>query len=96
MKLIAGYMRADSGELVVDGQSLSQVSLQSYFAHIGYLTQEPSVFDGTIRENLMYGIVDDRDNRENRENKLSEAIRLAHCDFIYDLPDGLDTEIGER
>ena len=54
MKLISGYMRPDSGEILVDGQSLTDVSLQSYYDHIGYLTQEPSVFDGTIRENLMY------------------------------------------
>lgn len=96
MKLIAGYMRADSGELVVDGQNLSQVSLQSYFSHIAYLTQEPSVFDGTIRENLLYWIVENGADRENRDDRVKEVISLAHCDFIYDLPDGLDTEIGER
>jgi ATP-binding cassette subfamily B protein len=89
-------MRPDSGEILVDGQSLSEVALQSYYAHIGYLTQEPSVFDGTIRENLMYGVVENSENREDRENRVKEAIRMAHCDFIDQLPHGLDTEIGEK
>lgn len=74
-------------------KNVQYISLQSYFSHIGYLTQEPSVFDGTIRENLMYGI---GENRENREDRVREAIHLAHCDFVYDLSDGLDTHIGEK
>ena len=56
IKLIAGYLRPDQGEIIIDGQKLSEVSLISYYQHIGYLTQEPSVFDGTVRENLEYGI----------------------------------------
>lgn len=54
MKMIAGYLRPESGKVVIDGQDLMDVSLQSYYQHIGYLTQEPSIFDGTIRENLEY------------------------------------------
>lgn len=92
-------MRSDSGEILVDGQDLSEVSLQSYYAHIGYLTQEPSVFDGTIRENLMYWLsapsISPLDKKDDHK-VLEEAIRLAHCDFIYDLPQWLDTEIGEK
>jgi ABC-type multidrug transport system fused ATPase/permease subunit len=42
--------------VIVDGQSLTDISLKSYYPHIGYLTQEPSVFDGTIRENLTYAV----------------------------------------
>jgi ABC-type multidrug transport system fused ATPase/permease subunit len=56
MKLIAGYLRPEKGGVYVDGQDLTQVSLQSYYRHIGYLTQEPSIFDGTIRENLEYAV----------------------------------------
>ena len=116
MKMMAGYMRPDSGEMFVDGQPLfsslsrevakpeGSVSLQSYFSHIGYLTQEPSVFDGTIRENLMYGITEDLNQKilEDTKDKsseqflLSSALSLAHCYFVYDLPDGLDTQIGEK
>jgi len=42
---------------MIDENDLAQVYLPDYYRHIGYLTQEPSVFDGTVRENLMYGMV---------------------------------------
>jgi ABC-type multidrug transport system fused ATPase/permease subunit len=58
---------------------------------VGYLTQEPSVFDGTIRENLGYG-VDEIDD----EQVLHQALEDAQCQFVYELANGLDTEIGER
>ena len=64
LKLIAGYIHPDSGRILVDGQPLptsgshdaQAVSLSSYYPHIGYLTQEPAVFDGTLFENLIYGL----------------------------------------
>lgn len=91
VKLIAWYISPDSWSIHVDDQSLATISLGSYYAHIWYLTQEPSVFDGTIRENLMYATSDTTD-----ETTITEAISNAQCDFVYDLPNGLDTEIGER
>lgn len=91
VKLIAGYLRPDSGSVLVDKQDLTEVSLKSYYKHIGYLTQEPSVFDGTVLENLTYALDSDVD-----EDSLRHIIELAKCDFIYDFPDGLQTEIGER
>jgi ABC-type multidrug transport system fused ATPase/permease subunit len=73
----------DEGKVLVDGQDLSTVALQSYFSHVGYLTQEPSVFDGTIRENLEYGV---RSDEEKNDELLAQAVRLAKCDFIAQLP----------
>jgi len=65
--------------------------LKSYYKDIGYLTQEPSVFDGTVRDNLLYAA-----DAKTSDKKIAEIIELAHCTFIYDLPQQLDTEIGER
>jgi ABC-type multidrug transport system fused ATPase/permease subunit len=76
---------------LVDGQDISSCDLLSYYQHIGYLTQEPSVFDGTILENLLYA-----SSSHPTQEKIQEAIDMAHCDFIYDFKDGLDTQIGER
>ncbi|MBP6256885.1 ATP-binding cassette domain-containing protein [Patescibacteria group bacterium] len=45
VKLIAGYLRPTSGQILVDDQDLTTVSLKSYYPHIGYLTQDSSVFD---------------------------------------------------
>ena len=72
-------------------QDLRDVSLSSYYAHIGYLTQEPSVFDGSIYENLTYAL-----EWEIDDEKLSQIISLAKCDFIYEFPNWIHTEIGER
>jgi ABC-type multidrug transport system fused ATPase/permease subunit len=117
VKLIAGYIRPDSGNVIVDGQDLTDVSLKSYYPHIGYLTQEPSVFDGTIRENLLYVVSTEEESPRaplsqrgesidehspsfptrglggDLQDRMEEAIILSKCDFIYDFPDGLDTEI---
>lgn len=92
VKLIAGYIRLDSGEVIIDGQKLSETALKSYYKDIGYLTQEPSVFDGTIRENLMYAVSE----KDIWEKQLKKIIQQANCEFIYDLPKWLDTEIWER
>jgi len=91
VKLISGYIRPDGGWVSIDEQDLSKVSLASYYKNIGYLTQEPSVFDGTIRENLTYAI-----SGEVSDEQLEKCITLAQCDFVHDLKHGLDTEIGER
>lgn len=91
VKLISGYIRQDSWDILIDDQSLSDLSLKSYYKDIGYLTQEPSVFDGTIRENLLYAV-----QKDCSEKKIEEIIWLAHCEFVYDLVDWLDTEIWER
>lgn len=91
MKLLAGYIKAQSGTIKVDGQDLEQVKLTEYYQHIGYLSQEPSVFDGTIYENLIYALATEPDSKT-----LERVIKLAKCDFIWEFKKGLDTEIGER
>ena len=90
-KMIAGYMRPNDWEIIVDNQKLSEVSLKSYYKDIGYLTQDPSVFDGSILENLTYALDEKVD-----EKILKEIIIQAKCEFIYDLPNGLETQIWER
>lgn len=95
IKLLAWYLRPDRGEIIIDGQKLSETKLTDYYRHIGYLTQDPSVFDGTIYENLTYAL-DDNEDHENTEKRIHEVIVLARCEFIYDFEHGLQTEIGER
>ncbi|MCH2188912.1 ABC transporter ATP-binding protein/permease [Candidatus Gracilibacteria bacterium] len=124
VKLIAGYIKPQSGDVIVDEQNLGEVSLKSYYKDIGYLTQEPSVFDGTVYDNLTYalealpqplpskeGSKTDIDSSpliggtsvplDGRlgggfEQHLHHIIKLAKCEFIYDFPEGLQTEIGEK
>lgn len=108
VKLIAGYLHAQWWTIAIDGQFLpteqtvadgTNIRLDSYYPHIGYLTQEPSVFDGTVRENLLYGMPSEESVGTDiiRPNeRIDNIIRLSKCEFIYDFPHGLDTEIGEK
>lgn len=84
IKLLAGYLRPDSGEIIIDGQKLSEVKLTDYYRHIGYLTQEPSVFDGTVWQNLTYALDDNQEEDDQREQRIHEIIQLAKCEFIYE------------
>ena len=56
MKLIAGYLHPESGSISVLGNQLDETALRTYYPHIGYLTQDPGVFDATIRENLVSAV----------------------------------------
>ena len=80
MKLIAGYIRPSTGSILIDQQNLTDVSLKSYYKTIGYLTQEPSVFDGSIRENLLYGLMD----IDVSTTHIDYIIHLSKCEWIYD------------
>lgn len=91
VKIISQYIKQDSWNLIIDWQYLSEVSLKSYYKSVWYLTQEPSVFDGTILDNLSYAI-----DWKVSQDKIDEIIKLSKCEFIYDFKDWLNTQIGER
>lgn len=86
IKLIAGYLHVTGGHIRIDGQSLQDVALKSYYNHIGYLTQEPNVFDGTIYDNLTYAIEVDNFAPKELEEKMAQSLQKSKCEFIYDLP----------
>ncbi len=94
VKIISWFLSSESWEIVIDGQKLSEINLLSYYKHIWYLTQEPSVFDGSIKENLLYGMWEEKDIQE--EWKIHQAILDAKCEFIYDFKEWLETQIWER
>jgi ABC-type multidrug transport system fused ATPase/permease subunit len=91
LKLISWYVHPDKGNIIVDDQILSTVALKEYYKHIWYLTQDPNVFDGTIRDNLLYGTV-----KKPTKKQIDEAIKLSRCEFIKTFKDGLQTQIGEK
>ncbi len=91
IKLLAWYIRPDKWEIDIDGQKLSEIKLTDYYKHIGYLTQDPSVFDGTIYENLVYAL-----ETEPPKEDLEKVVKLAKCEFIREFEKWLETEIGER
>lgn len=91
MNLIIGFLRADSGEIIIDGNNIDDLNLQSYRQHIAVVPQTPILFTGTIRENITYG------SDDVSEEALSEVVKAANLqDLVESLPKGLDTDISEH
>ncbi|TFH65292.1 MAG: ABC transporter ATP-binding protein [Gemmatimonadales bacterium] len=89
--LAATFLEPDQGRVLVDGIDLRNVLLSSYREQLGLVLQNDFLFDGTIRENLLFA------RAAATGDELLEAARRAHVlEFTDRFPDGLDTIIGER
>jgi len=91
MKLLLRFYDADDGAVRVDGHDVRDVTLRSLRRHVGYVGQEAFLFGGTIRENIAYGTFDATDEEVREAAKVAEA-----HEFITDLPEGYDSQVGER
>ncbi|MBN1966332.1 MAG: ABC transporter ATP-binding protein [Anaerolineae bacterium] len=90
-KLIGRFYEFQSGEILIDGQDVRGFNLQSFRRHLGIVPQEPFLFTGTVGENIGYGKPE-----ATREDILNAARRISNGEWLDDLPDGLDTDVGER
>ena len=89
--LAASFLTPDEGQVLLDGQDLSQVKLSSYRARLGVVLQDDFLFEGTIRENILFP----RPNAT--EEQLKQAVLAAYVNEFTDrFEEGLDTVIGER
>ncbi|WP_017301260.1 ABC transporter ATP-binding protein [Nodosilinea nodulosa] len=91
INLVIGFLRPTQGTLYLDGQDMNGLDLRTYRRWVSVVSQDTILFEGTVRENILYG-TDSAD-----EQKLHWAIEAANADeFIHRLPQGLDTLIGEN
>ena len=89
--LVATFLTPRSGRVTVDGQDLSKVNLSSYRKYLGVVLQDDFLFEGTIRENILFP------RPSATENQLEEAVKGAYVNEFTDrFEKGLDTVIGER
>lgn len=89
--LVATYMNPGKGLITLDGKDLSRITLESYRSQLGVVLQDDFLFEGTIRENILFP----RPNAT--EEQLMSAVKAAHVDeFSTRFEKGLDTLIGER
>jgi ATP-binding cassette, subfamily B, putative efflux pump len=89
--LIPRFYDVQSGVVLVDGLDVREIRLKALRRQIGMVLQDPILFSGTVRENILYG------DPHAPDERVREAARLANAlDFIERLPDGMDTEVGER
>jgi len=91
VNLICRFYYPQSGAILVDGKDIADFEVESYRSRISYVTQEPIFFSGPIRQNLVYAKPD------ATEDEVMAALKKTNSyQFIARLPNGLDTEIGER
>ncbi|MCK6500427.1 MAG: ABC transporter ATP-binding protein/permease, partial [Nitrospira sp.] len=91
VNLLPGFYEVSSGVITIDGQDVSTLSLETLRRHVSVVSQEPFLFNGTLRENILYGRLDATDS------DLVAAAKAANChEFIAALPDGYDSRVGER
>lgn len=89
--LIPRFYEIDSGDILIDGESIYNIKADSLRKNIGMVQQEVFLFTGTIKENILYG------NMEATDEEVIEACKMANIhDFIMEQKDGYETYIGER
>ena len=90
VKLLAGLLKYDSGHICFDGTELNEICLNDLYSKMSYLSQDAPVFDGTIRENLVF-------DKSIPDSELYEALkRVQLLDLLESAEKGIDTEIGEK
>lgn len=90
IKLLTGLLKYNEGEILLDGESLSGISLEALYRRMTYLSQEAPVFDGTVKENIVF----DRNIPDAEVRKVLERVELLS--LVDELPNGIDTQIGEK
>jgi ATP-binding cassette, subfamily B, bacterial len=91
VNLLPAFYEVTAGRILVDGLDISGVTLKSLRSQISVVSQEAFLFNGTIRENILFGRLNATDDQ------VLEAARAANChEFIARLPQGYDSRVGER
>lgn len=91
LSLLARFYEATSGTITIDGADIAGLAKAPLREHLAYVTQEPFLFNGTVRENLLLA------KRHAADADLWTALEAAHASgFVRGLPEGLDTNVGER
>jgi len=89
--LILNFYKADEGEILIDGIPLNKLHPEALRSQIGVVPQDCYLFNGTVAENIAYA-----HPKAGREEIIKAAIAANAHDFIMELPDGYDTNVGER
>ncbi len=91
VNLLPAFYELGSGRITIDGQDIRHLSLDSLRQHISVVSQEAFLFNGSVRENILFGRL------EASDEELIAASRAANChEFICRLPQGYDSRVGER
>ncbi|WP_455479274.1 ABC transporter transmembrane domain-containing protein [Bartonella sp. B23] len=89
--LILRFYDPKSGQILFDGVEINRLSLQDLRSEISYVPQDVAIFDGTLRDNIVFGA-----ENINEEEIIAAAKAANALEFIRALPNGFDTQVGER
>jgi ATP-binding cassette subfamily B protein len=91
INLVLGFIRPTVGRLLLDGRDMERLDLRTYRRFVSVVPQESVLFEGSIRENVTYGLSDVPDERVRRA-----LVDANAAEIVDELPDGLDTMVGQR
>lgn len=90
VKIILGLLKYNEGQVCLDDMELRDICLDEFYSRVSYLSQDAPVFDGTIRENVVF-------EQNASEGQILEALSKVQLSYLIEnLAEGLDTEIGEK
>jgi ATP-binding cassette subfamily B protein len=91
INLILRFFPLHAGKILIDGQDISSITLESLRRQIALIPQDPLLFHRSLKENIRYG------KPEATDEEVFQAAKLAHCDaFIQSIPGGYEAKVGER
>lgn len=91
VNLILRFYPIETGRILIDGQDIAHITLDSLHKQVALIPQDPLLFHRTLEENIQYGKID------ASKEEIIQAAKLAHCDeFIKKCPNGYDSLVGER
>ena len=110
LMLLPRLYEADAGRILLDGRDIAELSLDELRGQIAVAFEEPTLFSASVRRNVLMGVPDvvgpdgtpvpeqalDAQQTQRRERILAEALEAAAAQFAHELPEGLDTQIGEE
>jgi subfamily B ATP-binding cassette protein MsbA len=89
--LLLGFLSPTSGTILIDGHNITKLTFESLRQHIGYVSQQPFLFNDTIQANVAYS------QSDATKQQIELACKAAHAhEFIQELPDGYNTIVGEN
>ncbi len=90
--MIERFYQIDNGDILYNGKSIYSYNLKEWREKISYVSQDTPIMEGSIRDNLLYGI-----KRDISESEIIKSLQISDLEFfVSSLPQGLDTEVGEK
>jgi ATP-binding cassette subfamily B (MDR/TAP) protein 1 len=95
IQLIERFYDPLAGQVYLDGQDISKMNIQEYRKHIALVSQEPTLYAGTVKFNILLGAT--KPEAEVTQEEIEEACRKANIlEFVQSLPDGFETQVGGK